>query len=308
MKNSIFALFATRENFKFLFWGIAFLLFLLILVMLLPPDLYIFKYLTGEKTKLELIKLIGWGMSGIIAFFGVVGILQRAAVLDKRYETAEKDSIQRAETIEKRHIQDRFKAVTEHLGNEQDSVRIAAFYEFYHLVEIEPNLQSTIFDILCTHLRKITKNKDYKNNLKPTEEVQGLLDILFKPKNEDILIFKDLEANLAEIHLQGADLRYANLQNAKMQGINLQDANLQYANLQGTHLQRQYMKEEDLQGVDMQEANLQGADLLGAQINRETTVIPDNWKSVVKLYDNGDGKKRPFVVVMNNKGEIEGRY
>ena len=322
------------------------MLWLMISVMLDSDIKADFMGYTGysEKDKPELIKLIGLGMSGIIATLGVVGLLRRAASVDEQNKLTEKG-----------HIHERFRAATEHIGNEKSvSTRIASFNEFYHIAEIELDLRKTIFDILCAHLRQTTKHEDYKNNLKPTEEVQSLLDILFKPKNKNILIFSGLEANLAEANLQRADMYKANLQYAKMKGVNLQSADLQSANLQSVNLQSANLQDADLQsanlqganlqdanlqeadlldanlqraylldanlqkayllGADLQSAylldanlqdakiqsanlqkanlegaNLQGANLLGAQINRETTVMPDNWKDVVKLYDNEDG-------------------
>ncbi len=374
-----------KENISILLsCGIAFLFFLFILVMYSSHVACIFMNSTGITDKPELLEFIGWGMGGFIATLGAVGLLRRAAEFSEQNKLTEKG-----------HIHERFKAATEHLSNvESASGRIASFYEFYRLAEItakmpeEKGLKETIFDLLCAHLRQTTKRKDYKSNLKPTEEVQSLLDILFKPKNKNILIFSGLEANLAEANLQGANLQganlqganlqyakmrkanlqganlrdtkmrkanlqganlrdadlrdtkmqYANLQKADMQRVNLREANLQYANLreanlrsakmqdakmreanlreanlrsakmQDARLQEANMQEADLRDVNLREADLREADLQKAKINIETTVMPDNWKDVVKLYENEDGKKTPMVVVMNSKGEVDGRY
>ena len=45
---------------------------------------------------------------------------------------------------------------------------------------------------------------------------------------------------------------------------------------------------------------------MGARINIKTTVMPDNWNDVVKLYEK-NGEKKPLVVVTNSKGEVIGR-
>ena len=87
-----------------------------------------------------------------------------------------------------------------------------------------------------------------------------------------------------------------------MRAANLRDANLQKANLQDA-----YLEEANLQGADLQGADLQGADLLGAQINEATTVMPDNWKDIVKLYDDEDGEKRPMVNIIDDEGNTIGR-
>ncbi len=304
MKNTFIALFS-NDNYKFLLWGIAVLLFLLITVMLLPLDTCFLMYLTGEKSKLELIKIIGWGMSGVIAIFGVMGLLQRAAALDKQNKMTEKG-----------HIHERFKAATEHLGNERASVRIAAFSEFHHIAEIEPDLKEPILDILCAHLRQTTKDKDYYKDreTKPTEEVQSLLVVLFHPYKNS-LIFNGMPANLKEVNLQHADLRgiYANgayLQNAKLQwasieGAELQNAKLQEANLFGatleqTYLQNADMKDTDLENANLQDANLHGACMQGARINKDT-IMPNDWESIVQQHITG----KTGAFRMDKKGNIE---
>ena len=299
MKNT-FALFSNDR--KLLLWGIVVLVAVLIAVMVCPSVECFFMSLTGIKTKPELIKLMGWGMSGVIAIFGVMGLLQRAAALDKQNEMTEKG-----------HIHERFKAAIEHLGRMRVSVRISSFYEFYRLAEIESDLKEPIFDILCAHLRKSTEDLNYKNKDEHKKiEMQILLDILFK-EYKDKLIFDGLVANL-----EGADLSGVNLQNAKLQKANLQGAclqkaflhkaDLQHAKLQGAKLQgavlmaaelqmaglwdtklqganliEANLQGADLQGVFMQEPDMEGADLTGVRINKQTKItVPDGWEKEVE--------------------------
>ena len=305
-----------NTNIKFLLRGIAGSLVLLIVIMLLPPVEYILMYLTGTDDKLELLEFIGLGMSGIIAVFGVIGLLQRAAALDALNKLTEKG-----------HIQERFKTATEHLGSEHASVRIAAFNEFCHLVEIKPDLRKTIFDILCGHLRQTTTDKNYQTKeeypdtaeskkIKPSVEMHDLLDILFKPGKKDDLIFGGLNANLRGANLQGAslqkvDLKKADMYNTKLQEAylekidlqkaylyraNLQTANLQMANLQGARMWRANLKNAklqmanlqmvDLRRADLQMADLHQANLCGAKITKHTK-MPNDWENVVVKDDNG---------------------
>ncbi len=262
--------------------------------MLLPPAEHIYMYFTGTKAKFEILKFIGWGMSGLIATLGVVGLLRRAAALDKQNEMTEKG-----------HIQERFKSATEHLGNQQDSVRIAAFNEFYHVAKTEPDLRTTIFNILCAHLRQATNNKNCQKKgkesdiaqseeikltdeesgtaeserIKPTEEVQSLLNILFKPHKGN-LIFDDV-ASIKRANLQGANLRHANLQNAQLQKANMQ---------------KTYLPEANLQGAKLQDVNLQNS-----KINKNTK-MPDGWKNIVKKDKNG---KTGVLVIDDTMNIIE---
>ena len=126
------------------------------------------------NNKAEVLRLIGWGMSGVLAAIVAVGLNRRAAAMDKQNDLTEKG-----------HIDERFKVAVQGLAGEQPSVRIAAFYQFYYLAKDNPDMgfRSSIFDILCAHLRQITSAADYRENAeskKPTEECQSLLDVLFK--------------------------------------------------------------------------------------------------------------------------------
>ncbi len=307
MVSKVLLWFEKYENIrKFLSYGIAFLFILFTLIMLLPPAEHIYMYFAGITTKSELLKFIGWGMSGLIATLGVIGLLQRATALDKQNEmTAEG------------HIHERFKAATEHLGSKNVSVRIAAFNEFYHIADIEPDLRKTIFDILCAHLRKTTKDKNYEKIIakakviKPTEEVRNLLNILFKLNSKDTFIFDSKATILKEVNLQGANLHKANLKETKLQEANLQNARLQKANLKEASLQETNLKEAklqnanlqgaSLQGADLQGTDLQGADLQGAKINQNTiTTMPDDWKDMV--IQDEDGKTG--VLLVDDKDNI----
>ena len=295
--------FISRNYRKFLLWcGITILVILsitsivfMIKAIHLSPNDPIFVHVAGNAAKLEVIKLIGWGMSGLIAILSVIGLLQRSAALDKQNDTNEKNYLQQAEALkkqhetnEKGHAQERFKAATEHLGNERVSMRITAFYEFYRLakIESEPDLREHVFDILCAHLRKTTEyengqEKEKDSGIpelaesKPTEEVQSLLKILFKPY-KDNFIFVNMIADLEEVYLQKANLQNANLQNANLQNADLQKANLQDANLQNAYLQNAYLRlanlsmanlsMANLRLANLQEANLEGANLEGANL------------------------------------------
>ncbi len=252
--------------------------------MIVPFAGYIFMYFTGTETKLELIKLIGWGMSGVIATLVVFGLLQRGAALDGQNTINSKGN-----------IQERLRAAIEHLGNENASIRIASFYEFYRLAKAEAYLRKTIFYILCAYLRQTTKNENYqKKQTKPTEEVQSLLNVLFKPNDKGDFIFADIGANLEEVCLQGANLQKAILQKANLQNAHLQNADLRYANLQDAQLQQAKLKDTRLQHANLQRTNLQEA------LRNTSQGMPDGWKDIVEK--NKDGKTG--LVIMNDKKEV----
>ncbi len=287
------------KKLTFLFWST--LVFIVILFILLGLSIAIMKYcyvekifmvLTGTPSKLELLKFIGWIISGLIAIFGVFGLVQRATALDKQNKINEDAHAQQAEALnkqhkmtEKGHIHERFKTATDHLGSEKLLVRIASFNEFYHIVEIEPTMQNTIFNILFAHLEQIIRHENYQQKekelditesekVKPTAEVQSLLDILFKPNSKGNFVFVDMKGDLEEAYLHGANLQKATLKKARLKKAHLQKANmveavLQRANLQGADMQEVNLQSANLQkaflpNADMQWANLQGADMQGA--------------------------------------------
>ena len=197
MKSAVIALF-TKENRKCLFWGgivalvilLILLLLAVLLVMAIPPNTSIFMYLTGEKSKLELIKLIGWGISGVIAILGVMALFYRAETLDKQNETVKEGydkqaaasneqnrimgeqaaaSNEQNKIIRDGQLQERIKAAGDRLSSEHASVRIASFNDFYYLAIIEPNLRGYSFNTLCLHLRQTTKDKNYQKEEKASE-------------------------------------------------------------------------------------------------------------------------------------------
>ena len=214
---------------------------LAVLVVLLIALLFFFAWalLTNEggavarlleiDDKAEVLRLIGWGMGGVLATIGVIALNRRATAMETGL------------------IDERFKAAVQGLAGEQPSVRIAAFYQFYYLAKDNPDVgfRSSIFDILCAHLRQITSDADYRKNIgseKPTEECQSLLDVLFKKSSN---IFVGMEANMQNTHLVGANLSYTELQYADFRGADV--------------------SEVDFSGADMSEARFWTADALGAR-------------------------------------------
>lgn len=76
-------------------------------------------------------------------------------------------------------------------------------------------------------------------------------------------------ANLSDMNLAGADLRYANLKNAYLDGANLEGANLRGANLEdaylmGTNFKKANLECANLSYAGMEDANLEGANLCNA--------------------------------------------
>ena len=216
----------------------------------------------------NIIIALGWIMGGLLAIINI-------AILNKRATAQIQVSAEQAKAnqlTEKGHIQEQFKMAIEHLGKSE--TRISAYYEFYQLAEQHQKLQKNIFDILCAHLRQTTTDENYKGKGKPTEEVQTLLNLLFKSK--DKFIFHGLQADLRRVNLVGASLFDAHMPNtdfthacligadmrcgkfhnccfvgARMDGVWLDDAEMILA----------YLANASLRGSRLQNTNMQMAKL-----------------------------------------------
>ena len=238
-----------------------------------------FKAILGTPGKKETIEFIAFGMGGIIAAIVAVAVSRRA-------EAQEQNNM----LIEKGHVNERLKSTIDNLGHIDASVRIASFYQFYHLAkEGEKDFRHNIFEILCSCLRCMDTKRSHlteeDGKERPTAECQTLLNILFRNKHDSALdgFEPDLRrsyliranlrhaylsnANFTRAHLIASDLMHANLMeadftNADLSGADLSRANLAYANLTGANLASANLIEADLTSAD-----LTGAYLIGAHID-----------------------------------------
>ena len=274
-----------------LWWTLIAFVAIFIITMLTPKG-GIFDWLLGTYgLKQNTLKFIGFGMGGVIAILGALAVNRRAnaqaeiAAAQAKTAAAQaeiaKEQAKNNKLIEDGHIQERFKSAIEHLGNESAGMNIAAYYEFYQLAQDNSKLRKNIFEILCAHLRHATGTEEYRKGSgkdKPTEQIQGLLDVLFSHVQLKEHPFMDIQlrklnghedlTNLREVYLQKANLQYkfvvvdlqkANLSGANLQGANFNPAYLQGANLSGANLQKATLEMVFLQGADLSGADLQGA-------------------------------------------------
>ena len=154
-------------------------------------------------------------------------------------------------------------------------MRLGGAYELFHLAQDTESLRHTVLNILCSHIRRTTKEDTYqeKHRWQPSEEIQSLLTLLFV---HGYGVFADLHINLYESWLNGADLRAARLSGADLRRASLNktllgDARLERARFSETHLkearlEQACLREASLFMVHMQEAYLEEAQLQGADI------------------------------------------
>ena len=223
----------------------------------------------GNKAKHETLKFIGFGIGVMVTIIAAifkrpaqVAILNRPTQIETSKEQSEHNRL-----IEKGHVDNRFKSAIENLGNNEASVRIASFYQFYYLAKDQPDdFRKSVFDILCSYLRAMPRDRSHitkEDKEYPTEECQTLLNVLFKP--DDKYVFAKFEVDLRKSYLVRTDLSYVNLSN-----VNFLNANLSSATFRKANLSRAMLAHTNLSDATLIEANLSAAHLFKTNLSGAT--------------------------------------
>ena len=255
---------------------------LLVVLMIVFVGVLSFEYvekhtseLLGLPSKNETLKFLGIGMGGVLVALQALMSYKRAKAMEQTAEAqadtakAQADAVSKTEQGQR---QDRLKNAIEHLGHESDSVRLGGAYELFHLAKdtleevSKERLSQTVLDILCAHIRRTTGEDGYrkKHELKPSEEVQSLLTLLFVQEYE---VFRGCHINLQGSWLNGADLKEARLWKARLTQVYLQRANLDRAHLQRANLVDAHLEDALLHKAQLQDTVLLLAHLQGARLN-----------------------------------------
>ena len=259
----------------------------------------------GEKS--AAIEMISLAAAGLIAIAGIWVANRRAKALedqaeaaniqaiaaDKQAEVANKQAEvankqaevanKQAEVANEGNREKRIADGVAHLGSRESSARLSGAYGLYQLAQDcwqigDQRRSANIIDILHAHIRQTTSNEEYQktHENQPSEEIQSILDLLFKQNNKDKkdrLRGTSGEIDLSRIWLKGVNLDQANLQGANLNGAQLQravltKARLQRAQLRKAHLQMANLEAAWLQHADMQEAQMQCAMMQSVQLQR----------------------------------------
>ena len=225
-----------------------------------------------EGPKFESLKFLGIGMGGVLVALQALMSYKRAKAMEDT-ANAQANAVLKTEQGQR---QERMKNAIEHLGHESDSVRLGGASELFHLAkdawyeEDNGEMRQTVLDILCAHIRQTTGSAGYRQRhvLKPSEEVQSLLTLLFV---RDHRVFDGHYINLQGCWLNGAELATAHLygvdfSHTYLRGASFHGANLHYAYLFGAHLEGAYLVRAQMDGVVLYRARLQGANLGRAQM------------------------------------------
>ena len=258
-----------------------------------------------------------------IALFGAIGIAFNIHQNHLRTTNQDKQLIKQTEQIElqsQSQRDSRFSKGVELLGNANESARTGAAYSLFFLAKDYPEeFAKPVFEILCSHVRSITNTEEYKekNSKHPSNEIQSILDLLFRDDQSKI-IFDGLKANLAYSCLIGADLSDANLveadlfetvlSKAYLYKVNLSKADASRADLSKINARQSNLSETDLSGTnlsgsDLVEANLSQANLFHADLSK-TLIYNTRFSEKTILY----GVDMTQINIANIQGIISSEY
>ena len=213
---------------KFLFIVGSLLVALGVVVMFSDDVVIYLQQLLGLNEKFDMLKNIVYCVAGVMYIW-----LAKKRI--NAMEATAKEQAKATANTEAKQQQERLNNAIEHLGHDSDSVRIGGTHELFHLAKDTEDLRQTVLNFLCAHIRQTTGKDDYqaKYATKPSEEIQGLLTLLFIEEHD---VFEGCSINLQGSYLNGANLSKARLKNANLIETQLQGANLMDAQLEDDFL------------------------------------------------------------------------
>lgn len=254
-------------------------------VMFHAPAVDYFESLLGLHKKNEVLSFLGIGMGGLLVALQAAMSYKRAKAMERAANAQADAAIAQARAniyTEDGQRQERLKNAIEHLGNDSVSVRLGAAYELFALARDTEGLRQRVLELLCAHIREVTRSPDYRREYRstPSVEVQSLLTLLLR-KRQDEYVFQGHNVELQRTWLNGSDLSDAHLPAANFEGAFLQgaefagaklmsaffhDANLRGASLPYAELQTAILTKAQLQGANLCGAGLHAADLSDAEL------------------------------------------
>ena len=186
-------------------------------------------------------------LGGVVAV--VIGIFQTQRRITKQEEQFKKQT----ELQQKQQRDARFASGVELLGNPHESTRIGGAYNLYFLARDYPEYRTPVCEILCAHLRTVTRHKEYQGLYKAraSNEVQTVIDLLFKKKEDGISIFFDIVKILDNTFLCGI----------KVVGYRMNKVSFTSAQLSGVKFYATKLSRIDFFGAKLDEVGFNSADL-----------------------------------------------
>jgi hypothetical protein len=164
----------------------------------------------------------------LVTFFGIGGLLGNFWVYSRRLKNQEEQLTLQVQA----NLDQRFGIAIECLGNSGESARTGAIYSLYHLAIEHEKYRQSVMDILCSHIRSTTGKKQYEVDfpIKPSNEIQTLIDLIFKENGIYYKYFPKLnKPNLSNSYLIGANFIKARCPKVLFKNTNLTSANFHKA-------------------------------------------------------------------------------
>ena len=182
-----------------------------------------------------------------IAFWGVLGAAINVWFVQRRVSLMEKQRNDQQERwddqqnqfntqiekqneqikIQQKQLQDtRFASGVNLLGNQNESARIGGVYYLYYLAnECPADYLNPVCEIICAHLRSITRDNKYQEIYKemPSNEIQSIIDLLFKKDKNNNRIFDTCKKNLTGSFLHGVDFYESKITNTRFYFSSIKD-------------------------------------------------------------------------------------
>ena len=191
----------------------------------------------------------------------------------KQFKEQTDKQVEQIKILQKQSRDNRFSSGVELLGNTNESARIGGAFNLYFLAKELKEYRKPACEILCAHIRTITNKQEYKIKYteKPSDEIQTILDILFK---EDYgLIFDNCDKNLVEAILIGAKLSEGTLSNVNLKFSVLNNVNFYKATLNNVRFHKATFSKVDfgsakLSNVEFFRATISNVDFNSAILSK----------------------------------------
>lgn len=167
-----------------------------------------------------------------ISLWGVIGIM---VTIYFNYRRLNNQDIQISQLTDNEQ-QNRFSKAIELLGGESESTRIGGCVVLYNYAIKNSYNKEIVFELFCSHIRSTTSQDSYiiKYKAKPSNEVQFILNFLFKKDKNGTFQFINNRADLSGSYLVGTDLEEARIVAANLSNVNLSSSELTDCNFKAS--------------------------------------------------------------------------
>lgn len=198
--------------------------------------------------------------------FGVVGLIINIVINSSRLTNQE----EQLRLHSKNERNSRFSKAIELLGNNHESARIGAAHTLISLAkEYKEEYRKLVFDILCSHIRTTTYQNEYRDlySEKPSNEIQTIIEILFKKEADNKSLFEGLKADLNGSFLKGLYLHDAAINYANFKDVNLTNSKLTNVDFIGTNFLNTNFRTEMLSNCNFQSSVISNSHFEGTMLN-----------------------------------------